>query len=147
MILTWDTYLSEHFQLKECINNYDRQFMTPDIAYWQLNHNLFIPLEWLRKYFNKRITINSFYRSFEYQNELKLKGYKPGKFSQHMRGNAIDLVIYGLSAIEIRNKINDEWNKGNEAIKIITCMEIDIPWVHIDARPLWDKSQLLKVKP
>src|SRR5690606_29997402 len=72
---------------------------------------LAINLQVLRDYFNKPITINSGYRSPEYNSKL------PGaaKNSQHIYGKAADIVIGGVTPLEIKNAI--EWLIRNDKMK------------------------------
>jgi len=67
-------------------------------------------------------------------------------YSQHCRGGAEDLVSTRYTAEKIREDILAD--PFCEDFKYITCLEIDISWLHFDTRN-WskDKYGILLVKP
>lgn len=75
--------LSEHFDAAE--------FKCHDGSTCTINPNLIDMLEWLRKFYHRPITILSGYRSPAYN--ARVGG---AKHSQHLLGNAADIVVKGV---------------------------------------------------
>lgn len=72
------------------------------------------------------------------------RGYRPlvcnvgASLSQHKFYRAADLIFKSLSADDVRKTIlADPWH---EDFQHITCLEIDISWLHMDFR-FWDKRK------
>lgn len=59
-------------------------------------------------------------------------------FSQHKHGRALDLHPLNTTAEKIRHDIIA--NPWAEEFKYITCLEIDITWLHYDVRN-WNKKK------
>lgn len=83
---------------------------------------------------------------------FQLSGWRPGDcsvgalFSQHKYGRALDLKPQDIDAESIRQDIlADPWNT---TFAYITCVELDVSWLHIDCRN-WDKllNGILTIKP
>jgi uncharacterized protein YcbK (DUF882 family) len=66
-------------------------------------------LQVLRDYINKPITINSAYRSPEYNASAKVKG---AKNSQHLLAKAADLRVKGMTPRELANVIESHIRAG-----------------------------------
>ena len=65
-------------------------------------------LQFLRDYLGRSIVVNSAYRSPEHN--AAIGGVKN---SQHVLGKASDIVVNGLSTIEVYNAIEELINKGD----------------------------------
>lgn len=65
-------------------------------------------LQFLRGYLGRSITVNSAYRSPEHN--ASIGGVKN---SQHILGKASDIVVSGLSTIEVYNTIEELISKGD----------------------------------
>ena len=101
--------------------------------------NVFEPL---RKHFNnKPIRVSSFFR-----NEATNKAIKGSKTSQHVKGQAMDLIaIDGSTNAEMYYYIRDNlefdqliWEYGNE---------IECAWVHVSFREnIYNRKQTLLIK-
>jgi hypothetical protein len=94
----------------------------------------------IRDYFMEAVTINDYGKEMQYRGfrTPNCKEYK--QYSQHSFGRAIDLDITGKNADEVRKIILDSPDK----FSFITCIEIGVPWVHIDCR---NCVAVLQVKP
>ena len=81
--------LSENFKVKEfaSTDGADPIFISPQ---------LIMVLQRIRSHFNKPITINSGYRTHARNNTVN-----GAKFSQHLYGTAADIVVSGISPIEV----------------------------------------------
>ena len=83
--------LSENFKVKEfaSTDGADPIFISPQ---------LIMVLQRIRSHFNKPITINSGYRTY-----ARNKAVNGAKFSQHLYGTAADIVVSGISPVEVAN--------------------------------------------
>lgn len=83
--------LSENFKVKEfaSTDGADPIFISPQ---------LIMVLQHIRSHFNKPITINSGYRTHARNNTVN-----GAKFSQHLYGTAADIVVSGISPVEVAN--------------------------------------------
>ena len=83
--------LSENFKVKEfaSTDGADPIFISPQ---------LIMVLQRIRSHFNKPITINSGYRTHARNNTVN-----GAKFSQHLYGTAADIVVSGISPVEVAN--------------------------------------------
>ena len=81
--------LSENFKVREfaSTDGADPIFISPQ---------LIMVLQRIRSHFNKPITINSGYRT-----HARNKAVNGAKFSQHLYGTAADIVVSGVSPIEV----------------------------------------------
>ena len=96
--------LTENFYLNEFACNDGSQ--TPLQVYYRLQ-KLAIQLQVLREYLNTPITVNSGYRSVEYNK--RIGGVKN---SQHILGNAADITVKGYTPKNIYNAIEFLIDKG-----------------------------------
>lgn len=113
-----DKQLSKHFTLYELVKPSHRHLLTNEIL---LNlTKLCHEVEWAREKIGKPFIVTSGWRPEEYNKAI---GGAPGSY--HIKGLAMDFVVEGLPACEVRKRIND-WPYG---------MEETISWVHLDIRP------------
>ena len=84
-----NTYLSEHFQVKEfkCNDGSDKILIDLDLVEI---------LETIRKYFNKPVTVMSGYRTEAYNRKVSNT-----QNSQHCLGTAADIKVEGMSPIAV----------------------------------------------
>lgn len=90
----------------------------------------------LRKWYNKPITINSFYRCLEL-NEI----VGGSKTSDHMKGAAIDIT----GGSKEKNKELFDWCKTNLKFDQL-IWEFDGSWVHISYKEDNNRNQILNIK-
>ena len=66
--------------------------------------------------------------------------------SQHKFGRALDSFPLEAGVEKIRKDIID--NPDEDEFKFITCIEMDVSWLHFDVRN-WDRNKygILKIKP
>lgn len=69
------------------------EFESPGTNSQKISKELIHKLDILRKRLGMPITVTSGYRSQEYQDDLTRRGYKTAKRSQHLFGNAADIVV------------------------------------------------------
>tara|TARA_R110001606_G_scaffold392043_1_gene560641 strand:- start:1238 stop:1618 length:381 start_codon:yes stop_codon:yes gene_type:complete len=86
-------------------------------------------LQILRNYIGKPITINSGYRSEEYNSSLK----NSSKKSQHVMGRAADIVVKGMSPLAVHTTIELLIDKGDMLQGGLGLYE-DKNFVHYDIR-------------
>ena len=112
-----NTYLSEHFKVKEfaCKNGADEVL---------IDDTLVCVLETLRKRFNKAVTINSGYRTEEYNKKV---GGVNG--SKHTKGMAADIVVKGVSARNVYTYLDSTLKTWGGLILYKTQN-----FVHVDTR-------------
>ena len=142
-------YKPDHFPLEEL---FPRRFFNK----WNKKVNLWLlyddralwTFDQIRNVYGT-ITINNW--CYE-GGDLQYSGYRPhtcgigAEWSQHKFGRAGDLHPEEYTAEEIRQDIID--NPTQEEFKYITCIELDISWLHIDFRNHdKEKEGLLMFKP
>jgi len=88
--------LSEHFTLEE-LNKHN--FELPEEVLANLKE-LAVQLEIIRAHFNVPVTINSGYRNLEYNRNIGSKDT-----SQHVKGTAADIVVDGVSPLDVADAI------------------------------------------
>jgi hypothetical protein len=98
--------LSEHFTLEEfLISSTASKYNIENIATLEHTSNLKYlcekVLEPLRNYIEKPIYITSGYRSKALNDKMKEVGYSVAANSQHMQGQAADIVVHGMTNEEI----------------------------------------------
>lgn len=96
--------LTQNFYLNEFACNDGSQ--TPLQVYYRLQ-KLAIQLQVLREYLNAPITVNSGYRSVEYNK--RIGGVKN---SQHILGNAADITVKGYTPKQVYEAIEYLISKG-----------------------------------
>jgi hypothetical protein len=126
-------YKSEFFKPYELVDKptYDRW---PENIWFLFRQDALISLDSIKAHFGKTIIVNSWYWGGAFsQRGLRMPtclDYSP--YSQHSLGNAFDLDVKGISANEVRAEILA--NKDSPEFELITCLEININWVHFDCR-------------
>jgi len=95
--------LTENFSLDE-LNKH--KFDVPDSVLDNLKM-LAVQLEIIRAHFNAPVTINSGYRNLEYNRNIGSKDT-----SQHIKGNAADIVVKDVSPDEVADAIEFLINTG-----------------------------------
>jgi len=95
-----DVQLSEHFKLSEfrCKDGSDEVLL--DMALLPL-------LESIRAYYAKPITINSGYRTPTYN-----KSIGGATDSQHMKGKAADIVVFGIDPLDVYRLLDPHHTGG-----------------------------------
>lgn len=136
-------YQCTHFSIKELV---DKQTFAAlgDSAWMLFRPEILITADRVREYFGKPIIINNWHMG----GNLSLCGFRPpdsgvgAKYSQHRLANAVDMHFDGLAAEEVRAEMLKK--PDDEAFKLITCMEIEVNWNHIDCRNIPDRIRLVK---
>jgi hypothetical protein len=140
-------YVPLHFRVEE--------FVDPETFKNRGNRSLAL-IDWrmlwtadhLREYFDKPITINNwiFGGNREWSGIRNPKSTYYSVTSQHTMGRALDMLIDGIDADDVRNEIIN--NPDEPSFKYITTLETDISWVHLDCRILGpDQKRFLLVTP
>lgn len=86
-----------------------------------------------------RMEVNNWFRS----GNCQYRGWRPfdcstGAFlSQHKFGRAIDLFPMDTTVDDVRDDIIN--NQNDDAYKLISAIELDVNWIHIDFRN-WDRD-------
>lgn len=97
----------------------------------------------IREYFDSQMIINNWF----WGGNLQWRGIRTidcnigAHLSLHRFACAIDFGIKGYSADVIRKEILE--NKNHKSFKHITCIEENIPWVHIDCRNIKDRIRIV----
>jgi len=101
-------------------------------------------LDTMRDYFKVPITVNNWKTGgpFKWRGLRTVDCLEGAKWSQHRLGGAFDCDVRGKTADEARSEII--YNKG---FKIITCLEADVNWVHLDVRNIDTRNGILIVRP
>lgn len=137
-------YKCTNFQALELVNKQTFERFKGDI-WFLFNQKALIALDGIRNYFKKPIIVNNWYWKGPFQH----RGYRThespdwSQYSQHSLGNAFDLDVLGVSPDRVREAIIE--NKDDPHFELITCLEIDIGWVHFDCRNI--ENRILLVKP
>lgn len=142
-------YRPTHFELYEVLpKNYYNGNKHKGANLWFLFDNRVLwTMDRLRKRFG-RIAVNTWY----WGGSNQYRGYRPfdcgvgAELSQHKFGRAIDSVPLDVELDEVRSEIIN--NPTDPDYKYISCIEIYVPWLHIDCRN-WDKktSKIMIIKP
>ena len=108
-----------------------------DKAFELIDVRILITMDKLREMLGRPITINNYNwggdRSQSGLRTLRFYGSVDkleSSFSQHKYGRAVDFLVKGMNAVDVRKFIVD----NKEHFPYITFMETDISWVHIDCR-------------
>jgi len=101
---------------------YDKLVKAGHIPGWHIDFQLCRRLQIIRDYFQKPVKIT---RGFATVEENKADGGK--EFSMHLRGNAVDFYIDGVTSQQIFDMIKGKWNTG--AVGMINDRA-----VHLDSR-------------
>ena len=119
-------YIPRYFQWHELVPSAEYK------KYWLelIDDRLLMTLDAIRGHYKRPVTVNNWHSG----GEFSLRGLRPmnsttgAKFSQHKFGRAADFDVAGVSAEQVRNDIR----KG--LFPLVTCIEQDTNWVHIDVR-------------
>ncbi len=129
------TYTPRYFKWHEFMPSaeYERLWL------WLIDDRILRTMDAIREHYGKPVTINNWFWGGQYKERgLRSMTTTTGaKYSQHKFGRAVDFHIVGIPAETIRNDIR----KG--LFPLITCIEKDVNWVHIDVRnenPLYEVS-------
>lgn len=129
-------YIPKHFKAHE--------FVPPSIfnkrgdkSFELIDSRILMTMDKLREMLGRPITVNNYYwggsRSQSGLRTLDFYGSTSkyeSSLSQHKYGRAVDFLVKGMSAVDVRKFIVD----NKEHFPYITFMETDISWVHIDCR-------------
>lgn len=97
-------------------------------------------LDAIRMHYKRPVTVNNWFKG----GTFTLRGLRPmnsvvgAKYSQHKFGRAADFNVQGISPEQVRNDIR------SGLFPLITCIENNVSWVHIDVR---NCTRLLEVLP
>lgn len=117
---------------------------------WELiNPELSVSVQAIKDYTNCRVTINDYLWGGIRNNQcFRTADFYDGfSLSQHLRGDAADPLIEGMSPEESRELII--YMKKNGKLDYVTAMEDEVNWLHIDCRPCEreDETGLFIFKP
>jgi len=130
-------YKPKYFKLHELLpaQFYHQNEYREDVLWWIFDPRLLWTIDQLRKIYGPLIC-NTWQDGGP--NPHQFRGWRPfdcdvgASLSQHKFGRAVDLVPVKISAEEIREDILGL--QMGEPYKHITCIEADVPWLHIDVR-------------
>jgi hypothetical protein len=100
--------------------------------YWLIlmDDRILMTLDAIRMHYKRPVHVNNWHLG----GKFSLRGFRPmtgkvgAKFSQHRFGRAVDFDVDGIPAEQVRNDIR------SGLFPLITCIEADVNWVHIDVR-------------
>ena len=101
---------------------------------WKLmDDRILITIDKLRYRYGK-MTINNYYWGGDRQwSGLRTPDSPYYSFtSQHSYGRAVDIIFKEVSTEEVRNDLLN--NPNEDTFKLITAVELDVSWLHIDVR-------------
>ena len=92
-------------------------------------------VQYIRTKTGEPITINDWVHGGRFKNRglRNFTSSTGAKYSQHKFGKALDFVVSGMSADEVREKILGEWKDDLMELGL-TAIEAGVSWVHIDIR-------------
>ena len=102
---------------------------------WFIDQRLIDIIQYIRTATDSAVTINAWYNGGRFK-ERGLRDPKTttgAKYSQHKFGKALDFTVSGMSADEVREKIQGEWKQDLLDLGL-TAIEAGVSWVHIDIR-------------
>lgn len=136
-------YKCTNFQALELVDKQTFDRFNGDI-WFLFNQKALISLDGIRNYFKKPVIVNNWYWNgkFQYRGFRTRECPEWSQYSQHSFGNAFDLDVEGMSADEVRQVIIE--NKEDSHFELITCLEVNISWVHFDCRNIADRIRLVK---
>lgn len=142
-------YIPEHFKLYELFPEdfYKQNKWRGNDLLWLFDDRVLWTLDQLRERFGP-VYLNNWYWGGKHQ----YRGCRPfnceigAEWSQHKFGRAGDPVFAEAEAEEVRQEILA--NPYNLEFEYITCIEMDVSWLHFDVRN-WDKAKngILKITP
>ncbi len=131
-------YKPKHFKTQELVSErvYEER---GEKALELLDSRILEVIDYLREQLGRSITVNSWlWDGPRSQSGLRDVGhYKTldkyhSTYSQHKYGRAIDFLVKGMSAEDVRQYIYDHRDEG--PLSYITFIEEDVSWVHVDCR-------------
>lgn len=123
--------ISKHFKLEELFDPDTVQIYGNDAWLFMPDESIMM-LDGVREFFDLPVTVNN----WSWGGTFRYRGYRPlackvgAKNSYHRKCRAFDFDVKGLTAKEARNAILT--NKDDARLLLITRMEADVNWVHID---------------
>jgi len=125
-------YTTKFFKLYELVPKatYELLKNRPWVIWQLFDERILYSADRIRKRYGKMLA-NTWYWGGGHQ----YRGWRPpdcgvgAVYSQHRFGRAIDLEPIEVTAEEIRQDI-----KKGENFRYITCIEENVPWLHIDVR-------------
>lgn len=139
-------YKPKYFKLIELVDKYTYSRFK-EKAWSFLDPYALQALDNIREYFNSPVTVNT----WSFGGDFQYRGFRPkhcdigADYSFHRYGKAFDYDVKGVPAEEVRQTIIK--NKDKDEFKLITCLEADVNWVHMDVRPIEDNLRILLVYP
>lgn len=138
-------YQCRHFKIEELVPQYlFKQYEGNPAKLWLLfDDRLLRTADALRTRYGKMVCNTWFWGGSSHW-----RGWRPfnapvgAELSQHKWGRALDLIPMGTMAEHIRQEIIDA--PYREWCKEITCLEIEISWLHFDVR---NSETLILVRP
>ena len=126
-------YIPKNFKTQEFV---DKATYTKygDASIWFIDARILITMDKIRDYFGKPITVNNWAsgKDREWSGLRTPKSPYYSQYSQHSFGRAVDFLVSGVSAQDVRNEIIK--NPWHDAFKYITTLEDGVSWVHADMR-------------
>jgi len=119
-------YIPQYFQWHELVPSAEYK----DYWLYLIDDRLLMSLDAIREHYKRPVTVNNWFRGGKFSN----RGLRPmnssvgAKFSQHKYGRAADFDVDGIPA----RKVRDDIKAG--LFPLITCIEDNVSWVHIDVR-------------
>lgn len=133
-------YKPEHFRVEEFVDPATFKRRGAD-ALNDMDTRILITADEIRVYFNKKITINNWVWGKEREwSGLRTKDSPYFSYdSQHSFGRALDFLVDGIDAQEVRDEIKT--HQDHHAFRFITRMEEfkGQSWCHIDCKN-WDRK-------
>ena len=140
MLYKLDYYKPKHFITQEFVDKNTYSIRGED-SINNIDTRMLITMDRIREYFDKPITINNWkWGGDRSWSGLRTKDSKNfSQYSQHTFGRAIDFVMKGISAQEVRDEIKS--HQDNKAFEFITRMEEfdGMQWIHIDCKN-WNRE-------
>lgn len=128
-------FIPAHFEIYELVppNIYSRYHTEVRKIWGMFDERILITAQNLRNRYGKMVC-NDWY----WDGKWKERGWRPwntltgAQFSQHKFGRALDLIPTNTDVEEIRRDILKDPNHPD--FEHITCLEMNISWLHIDCR-------------
>ena len=100
-------------------------------------------LDRVRFHFDAPVTVNTWANGGPFsQRGLRVNTSVGVAYSQHRFGNAGDYDVEGYQAEEVRQEILKKSNCHD--FELITCIEVDVDWIHHDCRNIRDRILLIR---
>jgi len=127
-------FIPDSFELYELFPRYFYNLHRAEQKLWGVfDDRLLYSMDRLRKRYGPLVA-NDWY----WGGRNQFRGWRPtdcdvgAEFSQHKYGRGVDLEPVKVSVDQIRADISG--NPFCEDFKFITCVEMDVSWLHIDVR-------------